>query len=371
MRVFGWLLMLVLAVHARGAAADVWMTHMRPELLAQPGSQWTWVRQRLGAVEFYINTISSYIPADDLKRLVPVLRQNKIKIAIECGYFDWDNKCRDYTAPNPKGMTDFVREQFDTNLGEETAQIEMLKIRNLLDAGGIPDYLNLDGPVRRMMHPGTDIGRHVNGLDSIDRAVAELVDYMRAWKRKFPKIKFFALTNFPNWGWKGESSYWGGGMFYGDYYEVLTKIIAKTKAAGIPIAGVTTDNPYEFFTGQWPHKAWMDAPWQLPSTREPSDPSQIDWSARLLELQQLVKSEGLEFNLIVNSCGGGGSSSEAFCTGTLDYLDAYSKAGGSADRYIVQSWYKYPEEVVPATTPYTMTWLVKKVMERLNQAPAH
>ncbi|MCC6727882.1 MAG: hypothetical protein IT208_00925 [Chthonomonadales bacterium] len=349
-------------------APEVWMNHVRMEPLARPGARWDFVKRNLGALEFPINVVAFLMPAGDMKRLVAICRENGVRIAVECGYFDWSSATTDFSAPSPKGITDTVREDMAPGVGERTAAIEIGKLRNLARAGAAPDYLNLDGPIRRMLWPGSDVTRgDIKGLASVDDCVRELVAYMRAMRREFPRVRFLALTNFPNWGWRGEPSYWGG-MFYGDYFDVLRRIIDGTRAAGIPIAGVTADDPYEHAAGLQPHKGWM----QLPGEAKPTKPvplDRIDWMRRLLDLERYVRGRGLRFNLIVNSQGGGGASDQAFARGTLDYLYAYRRAGGRADRYIVQSWYRYPETLEPEDDPTTMTGVTKTVIERLR-APA-
>jgi len=377
LRVLPFLLLTTIAVADAGAAGKkpgVWMTHMSPQALAEEGAQWDFVRTHVDVVEFYINTVAFYIPAEKLRDLVPILKKNSIKIAIECGYFDFENNSKDFTAPNPKGITDVPRTTFDDSVGEETARVEIAKIENLLAAGGEPDYVNMDGPVRRMLHPAADFGRaDLRGFDSIDRCVDEMIDYMRVWRARFPKVQFFALTNFPNWGWKGEPAYTGAppdGMLWGDYYEVVRKIIGKTKAARIPVLGVTADNPYEYFTGTHVHKPWINYQDEPKASAAADDQTKVDWAGRLLGLERYVESQGLRFNLIVNSEGGGLASAEAFSDGTLKFLDEYRKAGGSPAGYIIQSWYKCPEKVVPETERHTMTWLVKTVIERVKRPVA-
>ncbi|MHC4443258.1 MAG: hypothetical protein ACYTF1_24525 [Planctomycetota bacterium] len=364
-------LLLILAGSAAGEQSrpEVWMTHMTPQVLAERGAKWDYVKKHVDAVEIYINVVAFITAKEQIAKLVPVLKQNKIKIVVECGYFDWKSKSNDFSAPNPKRILDIdeVRETFDDKVGEETARAEMAKLANLLEAGGIPDYLNLDGPIRRMMRPGQDRGRSdIKGFATLDRSVDELIDYMRAWHKKYPQIQFFALTNFPNWGWKGETAYYGTGMFNGDYYEVLRAIIARTRAAKIPILGVTVDNPYEYTMGTHEHRAWVKYSDEAKDTTGPADPAKINWMARLLALEGFVENQGLQFNLIVNSEGGGLISAQAFAEGTLKYVDAYRKAGGSPKRWIVQSWYKYPKKVVPETEKYTMTWLTGRVIETVK-----
>ena len=267
-------------------------------------------------MEFPINAIAYVKPEDNLKGLVADLKSHHVRIVIECGYFDW-------------ARGNEPRVKFDNSVGRETAEIEIEKMSNLFKAGAVPDYLNLDGPIRRMLRPGQDVSRaDIKGLDSLDSATDQLVEYMRMWRKQYPTIGFFVLTNFPNWGWKGAPSYYGNGMFNGDYYEAIKAIIAKTRAAGIRILGVTADNPYDFTMGFHPHIPFLKYSDEQPATNNP-DVEKIDWMARLLDLEHYVKSQGLEFNLIVNAEKAGTTSAQAFATQTLSYVDAYRAA---ADR---------------------------------------
>ena len=68
--------------------------------------------------------------------------------------------------------------------------------------------------------------------------------------------------------------------------------------------------------------------------------------------------------LISNSEAGGKESDRAFFERTLKMVDLYGSAGGRPTRIIVQSWYAYPRTIVPEDEPYSMTALVKAVIER-------
>ena len=116
------------------------------------------------------------------------------------------------------------------------------------------------------------------------------------------------------------------------------------------------------------HTAWIKMTDQAKATSGSSDPTKIDWTKRALDLERYVENQGLEFNLIVNSCVGGDKSSEAFAKGTLDYIDAYRKAGGHPKRYIVQTWYKYPEKVYPEDEPNTMTNVLMRAIKNVKPA---
>ena len=87
-----------------------------------------------------------------------------------------------------------------------------------------------------------------------------------------------------------------------------------------------------------------------------------------LELEQLVKSNGLEFNLVINDSTAGTRSQVELNSASLALLDLYQQRGGRPNRYIVQSWYAHPtaDEVLPETNPNTLTGLVRAVIERVK-----
>ncbi len=42
--------------------------------------------------------------------------------------------------------------------------------------------------------------------------------------------------------------------------------------------------------------------------------------------------------------------------------------GGSARRYVFQTWYPHPKEMGPETEPYTMTYLLREAIRRVKGA---
>lgn len=343
-------------------APEVWLCHNHPEPLGREPDQWYTVQRRLDVMQLAINAVAYLIPQDDLGRLASLLRRNGIGVSIECGYFDWDPHATDFTAPNPKPITDRPRAEIRHGIGKATARLEMAKIAPMLRAGMRPDYIVMDGPIRRLMNPGADTGRTTakgeqQGLATLEEAVAEVIAYMREWRRRFPGVRFLALTNFPNWGWKGQPAYWASGpdsMFWGDYYPVITALIERTRAARMPLAGLVIDNPYEYTTATIP----VESPWPPPS----KSPRETDWMARVIELERYAEGKGLDVSLIVNSQRGGYESDEAFVRYTLEYLNAYRAAGGSPRRYVFQTWYRYPRKLVPETDPFSMTGMLREAI---------
>ena len=88
-------------------------------------------------------------------------------------------------------------------------------------------------------------------------------------------------------------------QFYGDLWNVLPVLVKKSRKAGVPLAGVTVDNPYDFAIGTATASV-------LPSSGE------IDWMKRILDLDRYVKSKGMEFNIFFNCPTSGEGSDEQY-----------------------------------------------------------
>jgi acetyl esterase/lipase len=312
-------------------SSEVWLCTGKGvfDLLA-PDAEWPFVRDHLSGIQFYIDMIDCATP-EHLGQLVRLVQQQHYQVSVECG-----------------GTLDFA--PMDETNGEVSARIELAKLAKLYAAGGRVDFLNLDGPIRRLMHPeGRRDGRC---FDSVEKAADELVDYLNLVRKAHPEIRFFLLTNFPNWGYRGEVSYHARGpqrQDYGDYDNVVRTVLQKLQTAGIPLAGVTVDNPYDYLVGEH-------------SSVNLKDPRTVDWLGRVRAYEDFAHAQELQFNLIVNSERGGHTSDEAFYADTLKMVETYRKAGGRPTRWFVQSWYPHPMRIVPESAPHSLTSLTKAIL---------
>jgi len=314
---------------------EVWLCTAGVFDLGRPDARWDYVRNRLTGIQMYIDRIDK-ASLEDVQRLAGVVRNNGLKVSVECG-----------------GTLGFA--PLDDRNGEVSAQIELRKLDKWRQAGGRIDYLNLDGPIRRLLYPRRG-KRRIKGFESVESCANELMDYIHAVRTVYPKVQFFLLTNFPNWGYRGRPSYHARGpnrQDWGDYDEVIQTVLRVAGKRNIHIAGVTVDNPYEYLVGE--HVSVKNpVPWK------------IDWMGRVRAYEDFIRQQGLDFNLIINSEKGGKASDREFYERTLKMLDATLRAGGKPTRYIVQSWYRHPTVIVPETAPFSMTALVKAVLQRLH-----
>jgi hypothetical protein len=323
---------LVLLATQALAAPGVYFCHGDIEGLAAEGARWDAVQEEVDGIVMFIDRINAAEP-DTLARLAKLTREKGLTVGVECG-----------------GLLEFYPE--GQTIGAWSAAHEIAKVRKFTDAGGRVDFLNFDGPIRRALKPDMPNARP---LATLDDALGELVVAMRAWRAAYPHMAFNLLTNFPNWGWKGETWYHAikDPMGLGDYHVVVQEALRFTKEAGLPLEGVVVDNPYEFAVG-------------IRKSAGLADPGAIDWMARINELARLVKEGGYDYTLILNSEVGGGESGQAYHEGTIRFIEFYHERGEPADAVILESWYEHPVKAVPETEPHTMTWHVREALPVLK-----
>jgi hypothetical protein len=105
------------------------------------------------------------------------VKQHRCQVAVELG-----------------GCLDFA--PMDDTAGEWSARHELAKIEEFYAAGGQVDFLDLDGLIRRLMHPENREDRQ--RCDSIEKAADELVDALRLHQAAHPRTRFWLLSNFHN-----------------------------------------------------------------------------------------------------------------------------------------------------------------------------
>jgi len=341
---------------------EVWMSILPADGLTADGAKWDFVKKHLDGVKIWtwhiIQGDKGYTPkdwpfhnnataTDSLKQLIKVLNENKISLIVEKNNF-------------PPIKPDYLSEllggkagPYDDTFCKRAVDSSIEHMRFIESLGGKVKFFDLDGGMRQLLLPY----QGGKGFATPEEATDELCKYMLGVKKVYPQIGFFELSNFPNWGYKGDNESWQGpGVSWGDYYDSMVALIKAAKRTHAPLKGITVDNPYDYIIGE------------VKVEGSTFDPKKVDWIGRVLDVEKYTRKNGLEFNLIFNSQRGGSTSMETFCKETLDYIDLYIKHGGRPDRYIIQSWYTHPtyDEVVPETKPYTFTWLVKEVIRRVK-----
>lgn len=333
---------------------DVGLGHHDAIEIVSDDCGYRFLTSNIDFIAFYINKIKNDYSLEDMKKLVAIVEVQDIPVVVELG---------GVLGPGWGPLTDHAN-------GKESALIEIQNSKKWVTAGGTIDYVIFDGPVRRLLYGdiasnmAANGGVLVSGYHNTTRgpfshaeAASEILFSMQEWRKAYPEIQFILGCNFPNWGWKGGQDYHKrgrGGMNWGDYREVLPVILDSVQTSPTPFSGLIADFPYNYAIGE------------RASPIAGNDPTLIDWVARIRELEDFVRDEGLEFWLYTNTEEQ--ASDEVYSTGTLNYIDLYREAGGAPDKWLFQSWYAVPGQFGPEDLPYSMSWLVNEANKKLNEA---
>ena len=303
-------------------------------------SQWEYVRANLDGWLLHINRIgrthAARLSDADFRAMIDIMKENGIELHVET---------KSYYVDEGRG-TDIQ------NIGRYDAERDISFLQRVYDEGFSVADLNLDGA----LFDYTKLGL------SQEEAMANLVVYYAMVHEKWPDIRLNLLINLPNWGWKGVPAYRtdipGNAMYMGDAYAVYGILVDGLKNAGVPLAGVVVDNPFDYAMGIREMSG---------SEATGADLVGTDWMGRILELEGMVHADGLGFSLIFNSQRGGETGGSLYTYDTVGFINRYYQRGGNPDVCIMESWYRNPKEWLPESDTTTMAGCVKASIEAVRE----
>ncbi|WHI52952.1 hypothetical protein P3339_09380 [Microbulbifer sp. MLAF003] len=303
-------------------------------------SRWSSLAGQLDGVVVYRSAI---IEASDeeLVEFSQAMKSNGIKIAIEI-----NGLSSSYALHESEGESLTGEESFSSNYTRS--------LKRFVDLGGEIDTLIFDGPIRRVLYPSdTPISPHT--YQSIGN---ELVDTMRLWRSVVPKIKFVLLTNFSNWGWKGQPARNSKGLppqslGYGNYDEALREVLGVVRGSEVDFDAVAADYNYDAFLNEGYSN-------QVELVKD------VDYKNRLIEFYHVVKDYGYQFNMIINSARGAKEGNHPYRVEVLNYIHSLIGVGVNVDSFVIQSWGSYPSLWLTENTTGTMTWTTRLALERVR-----
>lgn len=338
-----------------GEAPEIWMGGGGMRRLAWD-DDWACTAASLTGIKLYIGELAD-ADIDDLRALARVVDTYDLQVAVELGGL----------LSQHVGAGD--------RLGETTFADEFARVRRFTDpvdqggAGGTVHVLEFDGPIRRAVWPPAEV-RPSTPID-VATASRELADAMAAWVEVLPDVRMHLLVNLPNWGWRGAPAYQrrddaAGTLGWGNYAQVLPRVVADARARRLPLVRLTVDHPFDYASG-------------LVRSNQPQEAGTVDWWNRAFEVLDAGRSLGLSTALIVNEARGGNTSDEAFSAGSLAYLESLLASDQEAssrgqpstmpDATVVQSWYRYPRTMTPDSLEHSLTHLTLQFALRLGAAP--
>lgn len=281
--------------------------------------------------------------------------------------------------------------QTPTQVGESAAAYDLQVLDRIhrpvrpggIGLGGRVDYLVMDGPISRIIDGG-----RANDCDfhTPEDAIRELLDYMRAVRARYADIGFVWLINAPNWAVYGDvmrADGPTGGLAYGfraatgavtplELSALVEQVVAATTAAGLPLAAIHFDTPYDFST-----------PDRMPA---------------LLQLASRIRALGVPLGVAFNMTRSMHWDARAPFSNLVDPLDYaaaprvttptdrvfreefktgavyagyvwHAELGGWPDHVVVQSFMKTPERILPESRPASFTNVVVDVAALVRPRP--
>ncbi len=281
-----------------------------PNELFAANSEWDEVRSKVQFYKYYGTQLADTEGTTDLdpEALVAFAKRHHIGIGCEFGSF------------HPGQGTTMA----------DASEMAFQQIDPVFRAGGEVSSLHLDGPIRRMLR---GVQTHPMAL-TLDEIAESLADFWRRMHDRYPRMQIGLITNFPNWDYTDKLIGYVGS--YTDlsgwtYREALEAVHNKIIEQGERIDFIEVDLPYNFYT----QTATMKGGIQLENRR------------KLLALQEWCEDHGVRFHMIVNTMPHGRATH--FHDMTLEYLRRLRQDGVFPDVFIIQSWYKIPEEFLPET----------------------
>jgi hypothetical protein len=219
--------------------------------------------------------------------LLPYLKKNNIKLAINAGGATW-------LRANARR-----RELFEAEIG---------LLRRIKRLGGNVSYISLQSvlskPMRRKDAPQL----------AMDQRVAGVVEYAQAARTVFPDVQIGIIDALLSQG--------------REYKAPYRQLVDALDRQHLKLAYVH-----------------LDVSFKAPQTRQKG----VTWQA-IHELERYVETDlGAQFGLFAQSRKAGQTSSAAFHHDVLAALDCYAGSGGTPREYIVASWFPYPDRTIPET----------------------
>lgn len=329
--------------------------HGESRLALKKLGEWPQLSAQVDGIVLFYSTIQSASVAElreFARALAPTPTRGRIRLAIEIGVFHSSARLDDPAAQQDAGVTSFAAQQ--------------RVLRRFTDpvsaggAGGVIDFLYLDGPLHRaMFHQGKR-----TGLTMAD-AAEQVVRWMERWRAEYPALQFQLIANFSSWSFAGVPArnsrpHAEGAKGFGAYEDVLATLPPLAAQRGVPLTGVITDFAYDAFTNE-------------AATDQPDLVRGRDYRARFRALHDQVTAlpfgpggAPLKFGMLANSNRGTGSSNYAARVELLNYLEEIHALGLQPAQIVVETWNAYPDRWLPESRPDTMTHLTWRVLNRLR-----
>jgi len=256
--------------------------------------QWEQTRAAIDVLQYADHVLKKQFTDDELRRFFGLLKQWKLKFAMEVGCI------------KPWGLT-----------GQRTFEIQRKYWEHFQSLGAELYAIAMDEPFLCCRH-------HIKKPD--DYALRETVEFIVLVRQHFPEMLIGDIETYPSLS-LADHQWW---------IENVQKALAERKVRGLDFyrLDVNWSNFICFDRGNWPELKKLER--YCRSQKIPF--SVIYWASD----QPLLKKLGL-------------ADDSTWYTSIIQQGYAYAMAQGQPDQYMVQSWLDAPPQSIPESDPWTFT----------------
>ena len=348
--------------HAYRPAQIYFGAYRRNEPLSDHPDQWSFVLDHADGFMmhfgFWLNNDYKADPVATARKLGPILQAHHLKTMMEVGFPQRmqkpetvDGMGKFYGQEFGKKITDFEAAT-GLHVDEIECELRLFIFRQFADRH--PDW-SVEQIINNIT--GGPAGASTSSADPA--CVPDFLDALRQAVGDRP-IDFGCPPVYVPWK----------GLFTAGNDMRVTRTAALID--GKPRPGTTPlifDGPTfwgEMFQSKV-HGFVCDSPWYLMGN---SDYAQQGYLKKIVDVGRFVQARGKAFEFIVNASPKKGLApgewDRQYTQQSMQSLITYQLVGGRADRYILESWYDGPYEIVPETQPNTFTNLLRQAIVYLK-----
>ena len=243
----------------------------------------------------------------------------------------------------------------NSELGERTAQSELVHLRRWLRVGGAIDYLTTDHAV--MMTIGSPIVQpqqsKSRGL-TLEQTIEEQVDYFEVIHREIPGARLGAIESLGFFEVQGLT-----GRHYSrtvpalplwPFETYLDTLLAAMQRRGLVLEHFHIDFGFE-------------------GVRHDGGGGDVLDFGRVLAVEAACQARGVKAGVIVNAFHDARVQAPDRATAnrearerTLRYFHGYAAAGGKADHLVLQTWQPYPDRTGPEDDRDTVLGVARDIL---------
>lgn len=268
-------------------------------------------------------------------------------------FYGYDFSKLIYTANKNRMRLAFEDVISGNQTGQQYANTIIGRIEEIAALGGKLEFLTWDGMLFRSFYSTT--ATPPGAFRTVDEGLEAVAEATKLVKAKYPNFEIIPLPNLPNWNVLDKNGVivpyngtnWAGMTGVPSWNYLFDIYLNKIAQKGVSINYIEIDHPYNYYTR-----------------------GRTTSVKRIKAMEDLCTNKNLKLIHIINQSSVGTGTPESqdalFKQGCIDYVDALKQDGINPKYIDVESWYEFPQYLVPETKENSFTNVVRDLGRKLT-----